>query len=192
RIALLKVQKAHRIALVASTDWHGWGGFGRKWELFKGVDGAGPGGRSEQGIEGLRQPDPDRVISVVSQIMGSPSLLRSIFAPFVETIRYARELSPLRLASWWFWICVLLGISRYLQRKGYEPARCLVGGALVALGGGLLVRGLSLIATWAAGAPFPFALKIGAYSCGLGIVSLLAGWAFFRSAFVARLFKVSH
>src|SRR5262249_24803601 len=52
RIALLKVQKAHRIALVASTDWHGWGGFGRTWTLFKAVDAAVPGGRSEQVIEG--------------------------------------------------------------------------------------------------------------------------------------------
>jgi hypothetical protein len=192
RNALLKVQKAHRVALVASSDWHGWGGFGRTWTLFKTVNSAMPVGRSEQVVEGLRNRDPDRIIPVVSQIMGSPSLLRSIFAPFIETIRYARELSPLRLASWWFWTLIVFGISRYLRSNGYEPARCLVGGVLVALGGGLLVRGLGLVATWSAGAPFPFPLQIGACSCGLGIVSLLLACVFFRSAFVARLSKVTH
>src|SRR5262249_24591068 len=115
RSALLNVQKTHRVALVASSDWNGWGGFGKTWTLFKTVDAARPVGRSEQVIEGLRNRDPDRIIPVVSQTMGSPSLLRGIFAPFIETVRYARELSPLRLASWWFWTFVLFGISRYLR-----------------------------------------------------------------------------
>ncbi len=190
--ALLKAQETHRVALVASSDWHGWGGFSRTWTLFKTADAAVPGGRSEQVIEGLRNRNPDRIIPVVSQTLGSPPLLRSIFAPFIETIRYARELSPLRLASWWFWTFILFAVSRYLQRNGYEPARCLVGGLLVVLGGGLVVRGLGLVSTWSAGAPFPFPLKIGAVSCGLGIVSLLLACVVFRSAFVARLSKVAH
>ena len=174
---LLKAQNTYRIALVASTDWHGWGRFGRTWTLFKTQGIASPRERSEQVIQLLRDRDPDRIVSVVSQAIGRPSPLRSIFAPFVETIRYATELSPMRVASWWLWIAAVYAAIRYFRCGARHAARWIVAGLFVTIGVLLFLRGLGLVRTWAEGAPFSFPLKIGAYSAGLGIVSFLLGCA---------------
>ena len=83
RAALLGAQTTHRIALLANSDWHGWGGFARTWTVVK----PGPhaaGSRAEQVIAALRDRDPKRIVPIVSQVMGAPSVLRGIFAPVAE------------------------------------------------------------------------------------------------------------
>ncbi len=177
--ALLAAQQSHRIALVASTDWHGWGSFGRTWTLFK-TGNSTQTGQTRQVIEALRNRDPDRIIPVVSQVIGQPKPLNNILAPFTETIRYARELSTGRVVSWWVWTALVFAIARYLRGYGYRPARCIAAGALLVISVLLLVRGLGLIATWASEAAFVFPLQTGAYSCGLALVSFIAACAVSR------------
>ena len=180
--ALLTAQTVHHVALVASSDWHGWGGFGRTWTLLT-ADASMSGTRSEKVIQILRSRDAGRIIPVVSQVMGRPTLLRGIFAPFIETIRYARGLSPYALASWWIWMFMWLGVGRYLRRNGYHVGRCFAGAILMILGGGLLIRSSGLLRIWMMGAPFPFPLEIAAYGCAVGIVSVsLACACFWRSS----------
>jgi len=178
RSALLEAQRTHKIALVANSDWHGWGNFAKTWTLIKTANVAGR--RPEQVIDALRGRDPDRIVPVVSQVMGDPSPLRSAFAPFVEIVRYASELTPLRLLSWWSWLFGLFWLVTYLKRTGYDPGRCFVGGGLVLLGSGLIFRGLGLVIVWSSSAPFIFPLKVGIYSCGLGILSFLLACGMYR------------
>ena len=172
RDALIQAQKSHRIALVANSDWHGWGAFARTWTLIRPVNAAGR--PSDEVISALRARNPERIVPVVSQVVGRPSLLRSAFAPLVEFVRYARELTPLRLLSWWIWICVLSALALCLRRFAYHPMRCFAAGIMTVLGVGLLFRGLELVNAWFSGTLFIFPLQIGALSCGLGIFSLLA------------------
>jgi histidinol phosphatase-like PHP family hydrolase len=178
REALLKAQRSHQIALVANSDWHGWSGFGRTWTLIKSINATSPRPKSLQVIDALRTRDTKRIIPVVSHVVSAPSLTRAIFAPFIDAIGYARELSPSRLISWWCWTFVLVGLALYLKGIGCEPGRCIMSGLLVTLSAGMLARGVGLISNGLSGIPFPFPLEIGVYSCCLGVVSLLLASAF--------------
>ncbi len=185
----MKLQAVHRAALVASSDWHGWTGSARTWTLFYTASSVSAGTRSEDVIETLRRRDPTRIVPVVSQVMGRPTVLRGILAPFIETIRYARELPVLSVASWWIWSLVLLGLSRYLRRQGYHAGRCFAGSILVVVGAGMLTRGCGLLQTWLLGTPFAFPLKIAAFGCLVGLFSLLSGWVLLHPAIVTRSHK---
>ena len=187
RGALINVQASHGVSLVANSDWHGWGGFARTWTVLKPAVTAASDRRSQRVIDVLRQRSPEQVIPVVTQYMGRPSALRGILAPLFETIRYARELSPLRLMSWWLWVFILFGIAAYLSKHGYRPTRCFMGATLVLLGSGLLIRGLGLFATWFSVGLFRFPLEIGVYSGTLGIISLLLGGLFIFPRLSSRL-----
>jgi len=171
RDALLKIQGLYRVALLADSDWHGWSGLAKTWTLIK--TGNLSGERSDHVINALRDRDPDQIIPVVSQMMGSPSVLRSVFTPFVEIIRYCGEMSLLQLLSWWVWTMTLFGIGTLLRRVDLHPVRCFIAGGLVVLGGGLLFRGLGLMAAWFAGTPFPFPGEVGLATCGVGITTLM-------------------
>jgi hypothetical protein len=171
RDALLKIQESYRLALLADSDWHGWGGFAKTWTLVKTTNLTGR--RSDHIINALRDRDPERVIPVVSQMMGNPSILRNVFAPFIEIIRYCGEMSPLQLLSWWIWTTICIGIGSLLRRADLYPARCFMAGVLLVLGSGLLFRGLGLMTAWYAGTPFPFPGRIGVVCSSIGIASLM-------------------
>jgi hypothetical protein len=173
KTALLQAQRSRRIALVADSDWHGWGGFARTWTLIKPDDSTRRTRKSGQVLDALRDRDNDRVTPVIFHEMGRQSLAQGIFAPFVETVRYARELTALRLASWWCWTFLVAALAINLKRRGYNPVSSIVGLVLVVFAAGLLFRGGQLISVSSPNSPFPFALKIGAIACGAGIVALL-------------------
>ena len=150
-----------------------------RWTLFKTANAGVSGIRSENVIQALRRRDTGRIIPVVSQVMGKPTLWRGLLAPFIETIRYARELSPFALASWWIWMFMLLALGRYLRRNGYHGGRCFAGAILMILGGALLIRSSELFRIWLMRAPFPFPLEIAAYGCTFGIISVSLACACF-------------
>jgi hypothetical protein len=170
RAALLGVQKSHRTALLANSDWHGWSGFSRTWTVIRPANVAGS--PAHQVINALRDRDPERIIPIVSQVIAAPSIFRGIFAPVAEIIRYARELSPTRLMSWWVWTIILLWLATRLQRASVSPARCLLGGGLLVLGGPLTFRGVELAITWFSGAPHIFPLMLAAACGGAGLIAL--------------------
>jgi histidinol phosphatase-like PHP family hydrolase len=175
KVALVALQRLRHMALIAVSDWHGWGGFARTWTLIR--PGASPSAsRSAQVLEGLRAHEVDAVTPVIYRQFGQPTLLAGAVAPLVETLKYARELTPMRLASWWLWICVLAASAVWLRRRGFKPLSSFAGVATLLLGVGFLARGAVLIADWAAGAPFWFPLRIAAICCGFGAVALLVAF----------------
>jgi len=181
---MLKVQNSYHLALLADSDWHGWSGFARTWNLFDATDSIAT--RSDQVINALRNHDSQRVVPVVSHMMGTPSDLRRIFAPLVEIIRYAGELSRLQLVSWWIWTIIFLWIAKLLKRAGIPAAQCFVGCTLLVLGGGLLFRGLGLIAMWYRGAPFTFPRDVGIGGSAIGIITLLVAGLIIRHCVQSR------
>jgi hypothetical protein len=48
----------------------------------------------------LWRHDAKRTAPVVSQVFYTPSILQSVFSPFIEAIRYGRELQPRQPGSW--------------------------------------------------------------------------------------------
>jgi histidinol phosphatase-like PHP family hydrolase len=175
KVALVAVQRLRHMALIAVSDWHGWGGFARTWTLIR--PGASPSdSRSAQVLDVLRAHDVDAVTPVIYHEFGQPTLLAGAVAPLVETLKYARELTPMRLASWWLWICVLAASAMWLRRRGFKPMSSFAGVATLLLGAGFLVRGTVLIADWAAGAPYWFPLRIAGICCGLGAIALLVAF----------------
>jgi histidinol phosphatase-like PHP family hydrolase len=172
KVALVAVQRSQHVALIAVSDWHGWGGFARTWTLIR--PRASPSDtRSGQVLEVLRAHDVDAVTPVIYHQFGQPTLLAGAVVPLVETFKYARELTPMRLASWWLWIAAIGASAMWLRRRGFKPTPSFAGGAMLLLGAGFLVRGAGLIADWAAGAPYWFPLRIAGICCGLGAVALL-------------------
>jgi len=175
KVALVAVQRSQRMALIAVSDWHGWGGFARTWTLIR--PRASPSAsRSAQVLDVLRAHDIDAVTPVIYHEFGQPTLLAAAVAPFVETLKYAHELTPMRLASWWLWMCALGASAMWLRRRGFKPTPSFAGGAMLLLGAGFLVRGAVLIADWAAGAPYWFPLRIAGVCCGLGAITLLVAF----------------
>ena len=170
RAALLAAQATHRIALLANSDWHGWGGFARTWTVVKPAHAAGS--RAEQVIAALRDRDPERIVPIVSQVMGAPSVLRGIFAPVAEIARYATELTPARLVSWWAWTIVLVWLAARLRRAQVSPGRCFLGLGLVVLGVPISLRAAELAIAWLSGAPHIFPLLVAAVGGSAGIVAL--------------------
>jgi len=172
KVALVAVQRSQHMALVAVSDWHGWGGFARTWTLIR--PRALPSAlRSAQVLDVLRAHDIDAVTPVIYHEFGQPALLAGAVAPFVETLKYARELTPMRLASWWLWTCIVVASAMWLRRRGFNPTHCIAGGAMLLLAAGFLVRGAILIADSAVGAPYWFPLRVAGVCCGLGAITLL-------------------
>jgi hypothetical protein len=178
RAALLGAQTTHRIALLANSDWHGWGGFARTWTVVKPAHAAGS--RVEQVIAALRDRDPERIVPIVSQVIGPPSVLRGIFAPVAEIVRYATELTPARLVSWWAWTIALAWLAARLRRAQVSPGRCFLGLGLVVLGVPISLRAAQLAVAWLSGAPHIFPLLVAAVGGSAGIVALAI------SAIIAR------
>ena len=172
KAALVAIQRSQRVALIAVSDWHGWGGFARTWTLIRPRTSMFAS-RSARVLDVLRAHDFDAVTPVIYHEFGQPTLLAGAVAPFVETVKYARELTPMRLASWWLWTCIVAASAMWLRRRGFRPIPCIAGGAMLFLAAGFLVRGIVLIADWAAGAPHWFPLQVGSVCCGLSAITLL-------------------
>jgi hypothetical protein len=123
RRELLATCRARGLILLADTDWHGWSGLTRTWNVIKvaGASGLSPAKRAEAVLDKLRAHDTADFIPVVAGTMGQPSRARAVFAPIVETVRYGMELSPARVISWWAWAWAVFGLWIWIEKKGFRP-----------------------------------------------------------------------
>jgi len=177
RTAILAECARRRLSLVASSDWHGWAGSCRTWTL---VRIAGP--RPDRGepvaravVEALRRRAADDVVPVVAGRMGQPSFLRAAFAPLVESVRYACELSPGRVLSWWAWSAAIA--AAFWWRRALAAAVAPVA-LLCVLGGAVLARGVALLRAGASSASHSeIAATAGAWAIAAGALALLAAAA---------------
>ncbi len=146
RAAILDVAHKDHLVLVASSDWHGWGGAIRTWTVFHipGASAMTPQQRADAVIATLRNHDVAAVTPVVAGRLGPPSIPRLIFAPLVETARYGAELSFPRLLGWWVWGGLLIAAAAALERRGLRPTRVLFTTWLGIIGVGLLWRGAQI------------------------------------------------
>lgn len=173
RRALLAMQRERGLVLIASSDWHGWGGFFHTWTLIRPQPAEIGATKRATVLNVLRHRDARAVIPATADVMGTPSRARAAFAPFAEALRYARELSPARLAAWWVWALALMAAAGLLRRRGIEPGRAgLAAGLAIAAAGLVLEGGSMLVAAMQAGNGF--AMRIGASGIGVGLV---AAWA---------------
>jgi hypothetical protein len=124
RQRLLAVARARGLVLLADTDWHGWSGLTRTWNVIRvaGAGGLSLPQRAKVVIDKLRDRDTADIVPVVAGYMGVPSLGRAVFAPVVETIRYGMELSAARVISWWLWTLAIFWLSIFIENKGLSPA----------------------------------------------------------------------
>lgn len=165
------------LAMVASSDWHGWGGFWRTWTAVR-VLGAGGMPRSmaaEAVQEALLDRRSEDIFPIVAGRLGPPSLMRAIFAPLVEAVRYARELSPLRVLSWWIWAGVFLLFPLRRGRPDFATSRTLLMVLLSVLGTGLIVVGTRLLGAFLGGrTTSTFPAEIGFTALGIGVGCAIA------------------
>ena len=173
RRTLLAMQRTRGLVLIASSDWHGWGGFFHTWTLIRPRPSEIGATKRETVLNVLRRHDAEAVIPATADAMGAPSTARAVFAPFAEALRYARELSPWRLAAWWGWVIVLMIAARRLTQRGLDAGRAMLAAWLAVCAAGLMVEGASMLVA-AMGAANGFAMRIGASGIGVGI---MAAWA---------------
>lgn len=136
RERMLGMAREQGLSLVASSDWHGWGGIWRTWTVLPGTAAAqkDPQERAELVIRKLRERNGQDIIPVTAGYMGPPPLWRVISAPVVEVLRYAAELSLPRVLSWWFWSALLFTLYQALHAKFPRPRALLSAVLLVAMG----------------------------------------------------------
>lgn len=120
RNAILSEAKKRGLALVASSDWHGWGGVARTWTLFTlpGLDDLSHARRAERIVLMLRTRFGPGITPVTSGEIRVAMLVETIFAPLTELLRYAMSLDFLRTLGWWIWIAIILLLSRWLTKFG--------------------------------------------------------------------------
>ncbi len=172
--AMVKAQNLHGVSLITASDWHGWGGFFRTWTVVTSTDpNRSP---ADKVVDALWRHDAARIVPVVSQRLYTPSILRSIFSPFAEAIRYGTELQPLQLGSWWTWILSLIWLAGRIRGVGLSPARIFIMVISLVLGLGIMFRGLDLVTMSYHGVPYAFPLKVGLLGCALGISALFGAW----------------
>jgi hypothetical protein len=121
----------------------------------------------------LRERNGRDVIPVVAGYIGPPSLVRAVFSPVVETFRYAQELSPARVLSWWIWVLAVFALWVFFRRIGLCPGGVLLSLLVGAIGLGLIVAGVSLMGEGAGNAA-PFSLRMALVSVGCGAAAFLA------------------
>jgi histidinol phosphatase-like PHP family hydrolase len=171
REAMLEAARKRGVALVASSDWHGWGGLSRTWTVIHAA-GAGAASQAEKAdlvVQKLRARGSADIIPVVAGHIGPPPKWRAIFAPFVEILRYAAELSLPRVVSWWLWLAAVLVLARGFTRIGVPAGKALLTILLSIISTGLLWRGLLLVQVK------PDGLNVSDFSRFVGTCSLLAG-----------------
>jgi hypothetical protein len=180
RKAVLDVARGRGLVLVASSDWHGWGGFWRTWTAVR-VEGAAklpPSGKAASVLAALRERRTGDVIPLVAGHVGPPGVARAILSPAVEALRYAAELSWPRVASWWVWTALAALATAGLRRAGLRPGRTLLGLLLLVLGAGLVWKGGALIWAKATGlTATSFPRDVGLWAVGVGVAALAAAIA---------------
>ena len=138
--AMIKAQNSHGIGLIAASDWHGWSGFFRTWTVVTSADpNRNP---ADEVVDALWRHDAERIVPVVSQVFYTPSILRSIFSPFAEAVRYGGELQPFQLGSWWIWTLSLIWLAGRVRRARLSPARIFLMVISLMLGLGIMFQGL--------------------------------------------------
>jgi predicted metal-dependent phosphoesterase TrpH len=177
RNRLLEVARERGLALLASSDWHGWSGVARTWTVIPAPEGVPTSADkvAELVVKRLRDRDTADMVPVVAGYLGSPSRLRAIFAPVIEPLRYAAELSLAQVISWWVWSALAIALVLVLDRFGFAPGKSLLA-LLLSLGGsGSLWAGLRLILAELNGLTTSgFPREIGTCTSLLGGVALLA------------------
>lgn len=189
RDRLLEVTRERGLVLVASSDWHGWGGISRTWTVIRTPEGVptSPDKAAALVVEKLREHDVENIIPVVAGYLGSPSPLRGLFSPVIEPLRYAAELSLARVLSWWVWCALAIALAPVLSRRGLAPAKSFLALLLALVGSGLSWAGLRLIwATMNGLTTSSFPLEIGACVALLGGATLLSAVWLGRSVWRAR------
>jgi len=146
RNEMLRMEREGRIRLVSSSDWHGWSGASRTWTLFRVPDAEKMSHqeRAEAIVKLLREGSSSDVIPIVAGYQGDVSLLHTVFSPLVETARYAAELSPLRLLSWWLWAIVIGLLAHGFKAYQLAPLPAFTSIGLLSVGAVLLWRGWEL------------------------------------------------
>jgi len=193
RQAILEAAHNHGLPLVATSDWHGWGGTARTWTVIhthSPVAAMSPEQKSDAVIKKLREHNTNDVLPVVAGNLGPATWWRAIFAPVVECLRYAAELSPLQVLSWWLWSAVMLGVARLISRTGLQPCRVFAAVLMGGLGGIVLWGGLTLLAVHPAGRlASNFPRHIGTYALLLASPAILTAFWLGRSIWRQRVCK---
>lgn len=175
---ILAAGTANHLPFVAFSDWHGYGGILRTWTAIR-IPDAAKLSRQELAtavLDILRRHDYSKITPLVEGNIGRVTSAEIIFAPFVESIRYALGLTPLRLLAWWFWGFVLFLIATWLMNLGFNPPRLIWALATASLGIVVIIYGLRLvIAHYTGDAPFPYPLHFGLEAILLGATAVLAG-----------------
>jgi hypothetical protein len=171
---LVKAQETRGVALVASSDWHGWGGLFKTWTIFR-LD-AVAGNTADLVVDALRRRDSSRIVPVVSQMFVQPSTFRVVFAPFAEAVRYGTELSFARLVAWWIWMPLVIAAARWLRRWHLNLAGVILNTAQVMLGAGAIARGMMLISLWSTQGAYRFPAIIGIIAIAAGMAALAVTW----------------
>ena len=176
RKEVLETCRLRGLPLVAVTDWHGWTGLAKTWTVIRapGVSALTRSQRADLVIRKLRDHDSADIIPVVAGRMGDPSPLRAIFSPLAETMRYAEELSPSRVISWWIWVCGFYILWVLLEKKGLPAGRILLASVMCAAGSGLIVSGVGFIGEGSLRAA-PYPVHIGSIAVAVGAV--VFGWS---------------
>jgi hypothetical protein len=173
RQEVLDVCRSRGLALVASTDWHGWTGLAKTWTVIKapGSSALSPRQRADLVLDKLLEHNSADVIPVVAGYIGDPSLARAVFSPVVETVRYARELSAARVISWWLWVWAVFVLWAYLRKTGVRSGSVLLAAVVSATSLGLIFSGISLVGEGTGSAA--------SYPTHIGFVSIAIGVAVF-------------
>jgi hypothetical protein len=168
----------YHLPLVAWTDWHGIGSILRTWTAIR-IPNAAALSRQQRAIavlDALRRHDCSNITPLVVGRIGQVSLARAIFAPFVESIRYALSLSPLRVLGWWFWSAALFLIVTILLHLGIRPHQLIIAAAMLFMGAAIITEGFRLlIAHFSGQAPNFVTLRVGLAALAIGAVALLSG-----------------
>jgi len=178
RKKILASADAHHLPLVAMTDWHGITGILRTWTAVRVPDSANLSRqqRAAAVLEALRRHECSNITPIVVGRMNQVSFFRTVFAPFIETIRYGLGLSLLRLLSWWVWAIVFFGVATVLLYFGIHPGRLILAVALVSMGAAIIIEGLKLlISHFSSQAPYFFPAQIGWLALALGSAAVVFG-----------------
>jgi len=184
RAAILEENARRGLVLVSSTDWHGWGGFCRTWTAVrvKGASGISREARAHAVLDVLRSRRSGEAIPVVAGRLGPSSPLRAVFAPFVETVRYAMELSAARVFAWWVWAISVAGAAGFLRMARLRAGATLLAAALATLALPVAWRGATLVlARFSGEAWTDLALWTGLAACAIGLAALAAAAAIFAA-----------
>ncbi len=173
RQAVLDTCRSRGLVLVASTDWHGWTGMAKTWTVMRapGASDLSPSQRANLVVRKLREHDSADIIPVVAGYMGEPSLVRAIFSPIAESLRYAMELSTARVISWWIWVWAVFVLWAFLHRIDARPGSILLASLVGATGLVLIFAALSLIRQGTESVS-SFPLRIGLISVAVGAAAV--------------------